>query len=73
MGVDTSSPETIRMLCEWSDVILLAEPQMKKKIPTKLQGKIDERFTIGIDNFPVSISGVLTKIVAKKLKDLNYI
>lgn len=73
LGVDVNSPETIRMLSEWSDVILIAHPKMKKRIPTTLQHKIDERFTIGDDIYPESIGGILKEIVYQKLKVLKYI
>lgn len=68
MGVDVQSQETIKMLTEWADVILLAEKAMKKKIPTKQQRKIDEAFVIGPDIYPVSISGVLLAEVKIKVK-----
>lgn len=73
MGVDVNSAETIRMLTQWADVILLAEPQMKKRIPVKHQKKIDQMFTIGPDNFSISIAGRLKQIVHNKLKELKYV
>lgn len=73
MGVDINTPETIRMLAEWADKILLAEPQMKKAIPVKCQKKIDLAFTIGADIYPASIGGKLKHIVQSKLRDLKYI
>jgi predicted protein tyrosine phosphatase len=73
LGVDVNTPETIRMLSEWAEVILIAEPIMKKKIPVRFQRKIDTRFTIGADIFPVSIGGKLKHIVHNKLKELKYI
>lgn len=73
MGVNVNSPETIRMLSEWAEVILLAHPKMKKSIPVKCQGKVDDRFTIGDDIYPETITGVLKDEVYLKLKRLGYI
>lgn len=73
IGIDVNSQETINMLAQWADVILLAEPEMSVKFPID-QHKIDKRFTIGEDNFPISIAdGKLKSLVIKKLTDLEYI
>lgn len=73
LGISTAEPETIEMLCKWTDKILLAEPEMKEKIPQEYQSKIDYRFTIGPDIYDVFIQGPLKDLVHKKLKDLEYI
>lgn len=73
LGVDTNTPGTIRLLSEWADKILIAEPIMKKKIPVRYQSKVDDNFTIGADIFPVSIGGRLLDMVGMKLKELKYI
>lgn len=73
IGVDINTTDTIILLCNWADVILLAEPQMKKKIPTRFQHKVDDRFTIGPDVFPTNITGRLKDLVKVSLKNLGYI
>jgi predicted protein tyrosine phosphatase len=73
IGVDTNDQDTIDMLAKWADIILLAEPEMQISIPIGYQPKIDHKFTIGPDIYPVSIKGKLMKIVNRKLKELGYI
>ena len=73
VGIKNNKPETIRMLAEWADRILLAEPEMRKAIPMKCQKKIDLDFTIGADVYPPSITGMLKLVLQAKLKRLKYI
>lgn len=73
VGVDANSPETIKMLSEWSDRILLAEPEMRKSIPVKQHKKIDLNFTIGPDIYSTNIVGILKVVLVNKLKRLKYI
>lgn len=73
LGYKTNSKLTIKLLCEWADKILLAEPQMEDYLPKEYHFKIDKRFTIGPDNFPPSITGKLKRIVRQKLLELDYI
>ena len=72
-GCENNSPETLKMLAWWADVILLAEPQMRKVLPVKTHKKIDTRFEIGKDIYPTMITGVLKQVLQVKLKRLNYI
>lgn len=72
-GIATSAPETITMLCEWTDKILLAEPQMIDMIPEVYRIKVDTRFTIGEDVWPTYITGPLRDLIYTKLKFLGYI
>src|ERR1700676_4986840 len=70
-GVDVNFKETLAMLCKWSDVILLAEPEMRRSLPVKYHKKIDTRYTIGPDIYPPSIDKKLYRLIKKKLVDLN--
>jgi hypothetical protein len=72
-GVKTNSPETINLLCEWADKILLAELNMREYIPENYWYKIDNRFEIGPDIYKPSIRGHLKRIVRYKLRELGYI
>jgi cellobiose-specific phosphotransferase system component IIB len=74
-GVKTNSQETLKMLCDWADVILLAEPIMMYKIPytKEIHAKVDTRFTIGIDIYPARHDKHLMILVRKQLKELKYI
>jgi len=72
-GIMTSTPETITMLCEWADKILLAEPNMVEMIPEVYRLKVDTRFTIGPDVWPTYIQGPLKDLVFMQLKALGYI
>jgi len=70
-GIDVNSAETIRLLCNWADKILLAEPATN--IPMESLHKVDTRFSIGPDIYPVVITGKLRKIIQAKLIELGYI
>lgn len=73
LGVDVNTSETVTLLCEWAEIILIAEPFMRKKLPVKYHKKIDSKFTIGPDIYPVNVGGILKEIVYRKLKLLKYI
>lgn len=73
VGATNNGSETLKMLCEWADVILLADPTIMQKLPHGFSHKIDDRFTIGPDIYPVSISGKLLKIIKAKLTALGYL
>ena len=73
VGCKNNSPETLKMLAEWADVILLAEPEMRKSLPVKTHKKIDRNFTIGQDVYQTMITGVLKSVLQAKLKRLKYI
>ena len=49
-GWETNFGETLEMLCEWADKIIVLESYFKNKIPIKNQGKV-EIFDVGIDRW----------------------
>lgn len=49
-GQDANSKETIEMLCNWADYIIVVEPDYIKFIPEKYQSKMF-CYNIGIDRF----------------------
>ena|SRR3990167_4116265 len=55
------SGETLNMLCEWADVILLAKPRHGKNIEPKYRNKINTKFYIG-DDLQTTINKQLDKI-----------
>ncbi len=72
-GVKTNSPETLQMLCEWADKILLAELGMRQYVHKDYYYKVDNRFEIGPDIYKPSIKGNLKRIVRNRLRELKYI
>lgn len=73
LGCDVNTPDTIKMLAEWADRILLAEPQMRKQLPVKTHKKIDTEFTLGPDVWPTNLLQTLKTVCYRKLKKLKYI
>lgn len=48
-------PETIDMMCNWADVVILMEPHMKENIPEKYADKIYD-INVGFDRYGVGIN-----------------
>ena len=48
-GATVTPIETLQMLCDWADKILIAKPKHAKWLPKNAQSKIDKKFTIGED------------------------
>lgn len=71
-GVRTNTRETLMLLCQWADKILVAEPQMSALLPGFYE-KIDRDFTIGPDIYKDSIDRHLKRQVEKELTKLGYV
>jgi hypothetical protein len=67
VGCDKVSRETLRMLCEWADLILLAKPDHGKKIGQQFKHKINKGFTIGEDTYGSSVNLKLMEVVEYQL------
>jgi hypothetical protein len=68
-----NSADTIELLCQWADVILMAEPKMIMQIPANYQHKVDTMFMIGPDVYDSNRSKTLEDLITPKLKILGYI
>ena len=55
------SVDTLNMLCEWADTILLAKPEHGEYIDSEYRGKINTNFYIG-DDLEVTVRKQLDKI-----------
>ncbi len=69
IGCTTTSFETLIMLCDWADKILLAKPYHALNLPVdvKTVKKIDKKFTIGEDLWGDPLSKKLHGIANKQL------
>lgn len=73
VGHQTTSAETLRMLCEWADIILLAEPHMLEHLPLEgLWPKVEHRFTIGPDVWGKAFHPELQEIIKGQLNALGF-
>jgi len=55
------SIDTLKMLSEWADVILLAKPEHGEYILNEFKKKINEKFTIG-DDLEITVNKQLDSI-----------
>ena len=70
-GWNDTSEETLTMLCEWADTILVAKPYHGDMLPSGKE-KIDTVFTIGEDRWLNPLNKELHEIINKQLDFLNY-
>lgn len=69
VGVNHASPETLKMMGEWADKILIAEPSMAWSFPPDLRGKIEDSFTIGEDDWGNPSDKQLWKLIYNRLPE----
>jgi predicted protein tyrosine phosphatase len=69
VGVNHASPETLKMLGEWADRILLAEPSMIWKLNASHHGKVERSFTIGEDEWGNPSDRDLWKLIYNNLPE----
>lgn len=62
------------MLCEWADVIFLAMPYMREKLPLTplIEEKIEHRFTIGRDKWGYFRAPEMQDIIKQQLTALGF-
>lgn len=65
IGWINTSEETLKMLCDWSDKILVAKPYHGEMLP--INEKIDKDFTIGEDIWLNPFNKDLHKFINTKL------
>ena len=71
IGVNNTTQETLKMLCEWADLILIAEPMMIYQLPEFGYNKVDPNFTIGPDHWHDPFNEDLKAIVIEQIDKLN--
>ena len=65
-GWNNTSSETLKMLCDWADKILVAKPSHGDMLPNGKE-KIDQVFTIGDDKWLNPMNKELKEIINKQL------
>ena len=62
IGRFSSSPETMSMMCEWAEKVVIMEPHMKESIPEEFHNKL-HIVDVGFDRYGVGINPELRKQV----------
>ena len=71
-GIETNDPETLHMLAEWADRIILTDEGQWNVIPHVVMGDYDyktEVWNIGPDKYPRPYNKELLAIVTKLIAD----
>lgn len=68
IGLDTTTQETLKMLYEWADIILLTENMQRLKMPEGYEAKI-KFCDVGIDIYPRPYNAELLAKVRGYLED----
>jgi predicted protein tyrosine phosphatase len=69
-GSSSTGEETLAMLCEWADVILVAEPDMIEQLPNG-HDKVDSNFFIGEDVYGNPLNRTLQELVKTQLDNIG--
>lgn len=70
IGAENTGQETLRMLCNWADIILIAEPHQRELLPTGRK-KVDMVFTIGPDVYGNPVKQSLQDIIKAQLNKIG--
>ena len=73
-GINRNKPETVNILCEWADKILLAEKIMIYQLPDnkEIRDKVIKEFEIGGDRWANPLHPDLHKFVREALKKVGF-
>lgn len=71
VGLDTTSAETLKMLFDWADIILLTEESQRFKLPIGYDSKI-KVFDVGADNYPRPFNAELHAIAKRFLEENKF-
>lgn len=69
IGAENTTPETLEMLYDWAELVLVAEPQFAEFLPD--DEKVDKNFTIGPDTFGWYGKKELRHIIEEQLKGVD--
>ena len=72
-GINRQTKETLAMLAEWADKILLAEQGMINHFPEEYHNKIDKVFELGSDIWGNPFNPDLHTKIKEELKKINFI
>lgn len=70
-GLDTNLPDTLKMLYQWADHIIIVEPQMLKQVPQQYRDKII-LMDLGEDVWKRSLHPDLVKKIESKFEGLMH-
>lgn len=71
IGHQTATPELLMLLCEWADIILIAEGKMAEFLPEQFRSKIEPRFEIGRDRWGAWAASEMQNIIKNQLNALG--
>ena len=70
IGAENTEEATLAMLCDWAELILLAEPSLGSLLPRGTEKVVDE-FTIGPDVYNNPIHTELQSIIGEQLNGVG--
>ena len=73
VGGEYVSFDTMCILCDWADIILLAKPNHKKFIPvfTEFIDKVNLSFSIGEDTYGTPVNWKLEELIDRELDKIG--
>jgi predicted protein tyrosine phosphatase len=66
-GWEGNTPETLRMLCEWADFVIIMQEEFRKYVPEEFHGKL-QVVDVGPDIWCNSLHPDLLEVVDAKLQ-----
>jgi hypothetical protein len=73
IGSTNTSNTTLKMLCDWAEVILVAEPKFGTNLPYEGREKVNPYFTIGPDVYGNPLRGTLKEVVKEQLTRIGLV
>ena len=67
-GWSTNTPQTIAMLCDWADRIIVVQEHYREKIPKKYRDKVSV-YDVGRDRWLNSLDPQLRGIFQRKVRE----
>jgi hypothetical protein len=67
-GVEHNEPDTLNTLCDWADIIFVAQREYASLLPG-FGHKVNFKFAVGIDDWDISDHPDLIRIYRKILGD----
>lgn len=70
-SLEKNSPETLDMVCNWADGIMVVEAEMRDQVPMKYQPKV-RVFPIGPDIWGASLHGDLMQRISSIFQRVEW-
>lgn len=67
IGVNNTSPETLEMLYNWADYIIVVDKRLITQIPTKYSAKVKD-WDVGEDRYPRAYNQELVEIFKRYIE-----